>query len=260
MPLEARVTRKSKVSLKVDNSTKVLSAFETGAAGALKPNNGRQVCGETQSGLGNEAPIGIKTAPGCHNRLKIPGKKYGNISEDKQRRPTAHMMLENTFSDTRKRAKRSVGTTYTENVDRSISGEAQSRDRFVETVQGVSNPRAEYRRTGEETRGSNPRQSEPHLDTSTFALSGDSAHNQAMVHWSGHNSSVSSVLQKHFIISYMFSRTCYFRTHWFQFFCVKCKFWTFFNRFTWICHIFTHSCFSAHEENSFMQTNYLSLT
>lgn len=192
-PLEARATRRSKVSLKVDNSTKVLSAFETEAAGVLKPNNGKQVGDETQSGLGNEAPIGIKMVPNYHNHLKIPGKKYGNIPEDKQRRPTAHMMLENTFPGTRKRAKRSVGTTYTENVDRSISAEAWARERFVETVQGGSNSRAEYRRTGEETRGSNPRQSEPHLDTSTFALSGDSAHNQAMVHWSGHNSSVSSV-------------------------------------------------------------------
>lgn len=31
------------------------------------------------------------------------------------------------------------------------------------------------------------------LTSSTFALSGDSAHNQAMVHWSGQNSSVSRV-------------------------------------------------------------------
>uniref|UniRef100_A0A3Q3JX12 PKD domain-containing protein n=1 Tax=Monopterus albus TaxID=43700 RepID=A0A3Q3JX12_MONAL len=115
-----------------------------------------------------------------------------------QRRPTPNIILENTFLVPRKEVKRSVDTTYSEHVDRSASGEAQSRKRFVETAQGVSNSRAEYRRTGEEARGSNPRQSEPHLDTSTFSLSGDSAHNQAMVHWSGHNSSVILILTKLF--------------------------------------------------------------
>uniref|UniRef100_A0A3B4US96 Sortilin related VPS10 domain containing receptor 3b n=1 Tax=Seriola dumerili TaxID=41447 RepID=A0A3B4US96_SERDU len=139
---------------------------------------------ETQSG-----PTGIETAPNYNSRLKIPIKKYDNISEDIQMRPAATV-------SPRRKAKRSVGPTYSENVDRSISGEAQSGERFVENVQGVSNSRAEYRRTGEEARGSNPRQSEPHLDTSTFALSGDSAHNQAMVHWSGHNSSVILILTK----------------------------------------------------------------
>nr|XP_020486526.1 VPS10 domain-containing receptor SorCS3-like [Labrus bergylta] len=192
LPHKARVTRKSGVLHKCDNGTKVFGALETEGAGAVKPNNGKRV--GTMSGLGKEAAIDFKAEPNYRKRLKMQGKKYGNISEDIKRRTTAKVMLENTFPDTRKRAKRSDGTS--EYVERAISGETKSKERFVETVQGVLSPRAEYRRTGEEARGSNPRQSEPHLDTSTFALSGDSAHNQAMVHWSGHNSSVILILTK----------------------------------------------------------------
>ncbi|XP_022042555.2 VPS10 domain-containing receptor SorCS3 isoform X1 [Acanthochromis polyacanthus] len=194
-PPEARVSRKStenQVPLKVDNSTKVLKPSQSEADDAPKPNNAQQEGNGAHSRM--EAPIGIK--PNYHSGHKIPGKKYGNISEDIQRRPSASRMLESANNARRKKAKRSVGASYSENVDRSISGEAQSKERFVETVQGVPSARAEYRRAGEEARGSNPRQSEPHLDTSTFALSGDSAHNQAMVHWSGHNSSVILILTK----------------------------------------------------------------
>ncbi|XP_062390087.1 VPS10 domain-containing receptor SorCS1-like [Sardina pilchardus] len=42
----------------------------------------------------------------------------------------------------------------------------------------------------------NSRQDELKLTSSTFALTGDSAHNQAMVHWSGQNSSVILMLTK----------------------------------------------------------------
>ncbi|XP_041866105.1 VPS10 domain-containing receptor SorCS3 [Melanotaenia boesemani] len=176
-----------KVKQKVDGSSEVLTRLEMEPAAALKAINGDQEKNETITG--NKTPLKAKN----NNGLKIPDKKYGNISEERR---GAYAMPERTVSVMGKKGKRSVGASYNENVDRSISGEMQSSERFVETVQGVSNSKAEYRRTGEDARGSNPRQSEPHLDTSTFALSGDSAHNQAMVHWSGHNSSVILILTK----------------------------------------------------------------
>ncbi|KAM7408583.1 hypothetical protein PAMA_002346 [Pampus argenteus] len=122
--LETRLTRKStevQVSFKVDNSSKVSSASEAESVGvgALNSNNGKQVGDEIQSGLRNETRIGNETALNYPNRFKTPGKKYGDISEDNQRRPAANIMLENT----RKRATRSAGTTYTENVDRSTTSE-----------------------------------------------------------------------------------------------------------------------------------------
>uniref|UniRef100_A0AAQ4RB47 Sortilin related VPS10 domain containing receptor 3 n=1 Tax=Gasterosteus aculeatus aculeatus TaxID=481459 RepID=A0AAQ4RB47_GASAC len=191
--LEELTARKS-TEVKVDNSAKVSISSASGAAVPLKPNTRKKV--ESEKLRGNDALTGIKTAPNCHNRLKMPGKKNDKTPEGDQGRPATNVMSANAFSEIKKRAKRNVRATYTDNVDRSSSGDARSKERLVETVQGVSNSRPEYRRTGEESRGSNPRQSEPHLDTSTFALSGDSAHNQAMVHWSGHNSSVILILTK----------------------------------------------------------------
>lgn len=63
------------------------------------------------------------------------------------------------------------------------SGDAPSwrRPRSAETWSGF----------GTEGVGEDPDREELRLTSSTFALAGDTAHNQAMVHWSGQNSSVS---------------------------------------------------------------------
>ncbi|XP_037535849.1 VPS10 domain-containing receptor SorCS3 [Nematolebias whitei] len=187
--LEARFAKNTagiKVSPNVDNRDEVLNWFKTEAAATLKPSSALE---ENQTV--NKTQVGIEA--NYSNELQMPGKKCGNSTTA---RPGENKPPERTVSVRGKKMKRSVGAAYNDDVDRSLSGEAQSPERSVESVQGASKSRTEYRRAGEEARGSSPRQSEPHLDTSTFALSGDSAHNQAMVHWSGHNSSVILILTK----------------------------------------------------------------
>lgn len=57
-------------------------------------------------------------------------------------------------------------------------------------LDGHRQGRSDFRWNKDEGRGNN-RQDEPKLTSSTFALTGDSAHNHAVVYWSGQNSSVS---------------------------------------------------------------------
>ena len=67
------------------------------------------------------------------------------------------------------------------------AGAARDRGSMLD---GHRSGRSELRWNKEEGRGNN-RQDEPKLTSSTFALTGDSAHNHAVVYWSGQNSSVS---------------------------------------------------------------------
>ncbi|XP_054634331.1 VPS10 domain-containing receptor SorCS1-like isoform X2 [Dunckerocampus dactyliophorus] len=76
----------------------------------------------------------------------------------------------------------------------------RSRDdsRVGHPASGSRETRSELRWRGEERRVGGSSQDELKLNSSTFALTGDSSHNQAMVHWSGHNSSVILMLTKLF--------------------------------------------------------------
>lgn len=217
------VNKESKVPIQGNDGAKVFSLFITKTDGSLRPSNGTD----------NQAPIAIKTLPDCDDRGEKCRKSPG---ED----PTGARVPENTNSDRRDRVKRSNGMS--ENLNGGTRGETTKT--FGEAIQAVSNSRADYWRSGDDARGSNPRQSEPHLDTSTFALAGDSAHNQAMVHWSGHNSSVSSSLT-------IRTEECMLpdvavviivQLVW----CVKA---ILFHRFGRVSRIFTHTCFRAHEKN-----------
>ena len=75
------------------------------------------------------------------------------------------------------------------------TGSTQKQDPGVGTgsAAGRRVTRSEMRWSGDERRSAGTRQEELKLNSSTFALTGDSSHNQAMVHWSGQNSSVSDL-------------------------------------------------------------------
>lgn len=78
-----------------------------------------------------------------------------------------------------------------EKVRRPGSAQSPNTGEVVSSVAGRRATRSELRWSGEERRAAAPRQEELKLNSSMFALTGDSSHNQAMVHWSGQNSSVS---------------------------------------------------------------------
>ncbi|KAK1166672.1 VPS10 domain-containing receptor SorCS3-like isoform X1 [Acipenser oxyrinchus oxyrinchus] len=88
------------------------------------------------------------------------------------------------------RAKRSRSSTP---LDGEQSGERKT---ALPSLDGQRLSRAELKWTRDDGKVTNSRQEELKLTSTTFALTGDSAHNQAMVHWSGHNSSVILILTK----------------------------------------------------------------
>lgn len=92
-----------------------------------------------------------------------------------------------------RRAKRS-GPEFAEFSESGRSGvNAATSDDRGSLLDGHKQSRSEYRWNRDEGRGNN-RQDEPKLTSSTFALTGDSAHNHAVVYWSGQNSSVSTAM------------------------------------------------------------------
>ncbi|XP_056136544.1 VPS10 domain-containing receptor SorCS3 [Lampris incognitus] len=100
-----------------------------------------------------------------------------------------------------RRAKRS-GSHFPEFSQRGWTGSAgldadapEERGNPGPLTDGQRPDRSEFRWSRDEGRGNN-RQEELKLTSSTFSLTGDSAHNHAVVYWSGQNSSVILILTK----------------------------------------------------------------
>ncbi|XP_040043026.2 VPS10 domain-containing receptor SorCS1 isoform X2 [Gasterosteus aculeatus] len=89
-----------------------------------------------------------------------------------------------------------AGTTRCRRSSDEDHGDVQSREPGEDAR--PAGGRRRVTRSDSRWRGAGPRQEEQKLNSSTFALTGDSSHNQAMVHWSGHNSSVILMLTKLF--------------------------------------------------------------
>ncbi|XP_049577475.1 VPS10 domain-containing receptor SorCS3 isoform X1 [Syngnathus scovelli] len=75
------------------------------------------------------------------------------------------------------------------------SGASDEGGSLLDRLRSSGLSRSELRKNRDDGRG-NKQQDEPKLTSSTFALTGDSAHNHAVVYWSGQNSSVILILTK----------------------------------------------------------------
>lgn len=110
-----------------------------------------------------------------------------------------------------RRAKRS-GPEFSEFSENGWSGrtgmDASAPKDRGSLLDGHRQGRSEFRWNRDEGRGNN-RQDEPKLTSSTFALTGDSAHNHAVVYWSGQNSSVSN----HDLLFFLQIFCCFSRLH-----------------------------------------------
>lgn len=149
-------------------------------------------------GLGDAAAAAAATTSAGSGRLRCAqGSAQCALERTRLKRNTESELAEN--------AKLSGGQSARlpkEKRTRRDSSSSSSREpvQSQQPVEGTGSaagrraPRSDLRWSGEERRAAASRQEELKVNSSTFALTGDSSHNQAMVHWSGQNSSVSAPL------------------------------------------------------------------
>ncbi|XP_075891359.1 VPS10 domain-containing receptor SorCS1 isoform X5 [Nelusetta ayraudi] len=154
-------------------------------------------------GHGDAAAAAATTSAGSR-RLRCPqGSAQCALERPRLKRNTASELAENaklSGGQSGDRARLPPGKRTRRDSSSSSSDPARSQQTGEGTgsAAGRRAPRSELRWSGEERRAAASRQEELKLNSSTFALTGDSSHNQAMVHWSGQNSSVILMLTKLF--------------------------------------------------------------
>ncbi|XP_056136546.1 VPS10 domain-containing receptor SorCS1 [Lampris incognitus] len=198
------------------------AGFATGFVGEVFPN------GDGATGFSAAECRRLGCAAGSaecdQNQKSRPTRSIGRLSLTEGRsageREFSHNEMKVALDDTRGQPRTGAWTarsspastvqyktrTRRNNPGSSSSGSdevhSRSSDRSRPPAQGRSGrrraPRSELRWIGAERRTAASRQEEIKLTSSTFALTGDSSHNQAMVHWSGQNSSVILMLTKLF--------------------------------------------------------------
>nr|XP_046209850.1 VPS10 domain-containing receptor SorCS3-like isoform X2 [Oncorhynchus gorbuscha] len=196
LPLELRTNLKS-VWVKIPKYIVKESAFsrafkmEPIDGKPAVPKGGGRLPKDLKRVIGKVTPDAIssgrdKTAP---NRSKY-------FTDDRKKSDRFFDVNDGTLALSNRTKRSTADGEYSDRSQIGGPGDAFSAEKLLEPF-GVYSPRTEYRRTGEDAR-TGPRQSESLLVTSTFPLTGDSAHNQAMGHWVGDNSSVILTLTKQY--------------------------------------------------------------
>lgn len=130
------------------------------------------------------------TEPGLDGNTRDLRAKAENVEDEFLNSKVSNVKISSEKKSTDAESGAQLRKRTRRNSEVKSSSSAQSEDQSSAAGRRVT--RADLRWSGEERRaGGGARQEELKLNSTMFALTGDSSHNQAMVHWSGQNSSVS---------------------------------------------------------------------